>query len=170
MSETKQNGSGFVPAKRSVVLALCCLATVVILAFVFVLRHDLRDAKPLDAAAYTVEVPEGFAYACDVSENGRAYTFRGWACVDGERITSVDCFVVLYDTANGSYLRVPTAMERNEDAWEALGHENYAYGGFTGFVVQKQLEAPAAQYEICFAYRNNEHNELVHTGQMLVEG
>lgn len=166
MNESKP----FVPAKRGVVVALLCAATAVILVFVAVLRHDLRDVKTLDAGAYTVAVPAGFVYECDVTDTGGVYALRGWACVDGERITSVDCFVVLYDTRSGEYLRLPTTMERNEAAGVRLGHENYAYGGFTSFAIKDQLESPAERYELCFAYRNNDHNELVHTGRPLAEG
>lgn len=158
----------FIPAKKDVALALLCFAALVIVLFTGVLRYTLRTAFVLDASAYPEPAPANFTYHCTLGRSGGAITLKGWACVAGERFTAVDCWAVLYDAAQDTYLRIPTNMELAPDATRAIDDGiNYSFGGFTAFVQEKQLQTPFSAYEICFAYRSNGHNALVHTGQML---
>lgn len=163
--------TGYKPAKKSVVLALLCGATLLVLVFAGLLRYTLRTATPLNPAQYQQYTPEGFAWRVTDEAGDGVITFKGWACVEGERFESVETYVVLYNTETGAYLQAPTTMELNEEPLEVLGDPdhfiNYTRGGFAGFVLLKQLTSPPAAYEICFAYRSNGYNALVHTGQHL---
>ena len=47
----------------------------------------------------------------------------------------------------------------------AAAQAGSAYAGLYGFALTGQL--PAGELELCFAYRSNGHNALIHTGQMV---
>lgn len=161
----------FVPAKKWLVLVSLALAAVLIFAFAGVLRHTLRTAVPLNPAEYAGAPPQNLAYSFAQQIGGGAVSLRGWACVQGERFETVDNRVVLYNTQDGSYLAIPTAMQLTDEPLSVLGDDiNYTYGGFTAYVLLEQLTAGLPAYEICFAYRSNAYNALVHTGQYLKEG
>lgn len=168
-----QVNTSYKPAKKGILLALLCGSLVLVLLFAFLLRHTLRTATPLNPNQYNVYTPQNFAYRFSNTVENGAVSFSGWACVKGERFESVDTWVVLYNSETGEYLKAPTTMELNEEPLEVLGEEefiNYTRGGFTGFVLLKQLKNPLQQYEVCFAYRCNGYNALVHTGQFLQGG
>lgn len=158
----------FVKAKTGVVMAALAGGLCFVLLFCGVLRYTMRSPSALNPAGYEVSegaVPEGFRYEAQVAAGEGALQIRGWACVVGERILSVDNWVVLYDGAAGRYLRLPTTMELDEAATAAVGDGiEYARAGFTSLTPLKALDAGGV-YELCFAYRSNGHNLLVHTGQ-----
>ncbi|NLW78525.1 MAG: hypothetical protein GXY32_03815 [Ruminococcaceae bacterium] len=160
--------NGFVPARKKWVwIGLAALVAAVLL-FAMALRTTTRSATGLNPAAYTEETPEGFHYAVTASAAGGALTVTGWACIEGERMLTVDNWVVLYDPARDTYLRLPTTAEVNE-APTALINDGLVYGraGLTAIVPVSQLEVPLSRYELCFAYASNGHNALIHTGEFL---
>ena len=161
----------YTPAKKSLLLAASAVFLAAILLFTLCLRNTMRSVTKLDAAAYTLSAPNGFEYNCVPTVGGGALTLRGWALVRGEGFQTVDCKVVLYNAADNQYLSLPTMMEIDETPTEIFNDGTYyGRGGFASVTPLKQLPAPLATYEICFAYRSNgTHNNLVHTGQMLEE-
>ena len=123
---------------------------------------DLRSVHPLDPAEYTEPEPEAFVWQCDVTPGQGILTLQGWAAVEGEKPETVDCFYVLYSAGTDTYYRLPTTMQQSDAAAAETGS---AYAGMYGFALTGQL--PAGELELCFAYRSNGHNALIHTGQMV---
>lgn len=154
------------PAKAALVWGGLALLLVAVLVFAALLRATWRSARPLDPAGYEIALPENFHYTAETFLEGGAYQVRGWAVLEGERIDSINCWVVLYDAEAGEYLRLPTMAELDAAAEEALGGGMmYARGGYSALVPEGQLAKTPAAYELCFAYRNNANNLLIHTGQ-----
>lgn len=161
----------FVPARKRVIAALLALVFIVVVVFTLLLRHTMRSAVPLRTAAFDVRVPAGFAYACSFTNDGEALRANGWACIAGEGIRTVDNWVVLYDAEQNTYWRLPTAMVIDEAATASIADGGeYGRAGFTALVALGGLEKGPAAYELCFAYRSNGHNLLVHTGQTVGGG
>lgn len=148
------------PADARLLWGFWAIAAAGILLFAFLLRADLRSVHRLNPAAYTEAAPAGFIWHCDVTPEAGALTFSGWAAVTGEKPETVDCFLVLYDAAADAYYRLPTTMQPSDDAAAQAGS---VYAGLSGFALTDQL--PSGALELCFAYRSNGHNALVHTGQ-----
>lgn len=138
------------------------VAAAVIVLFAFLLRADLRSVHPLDPAEYTEPEPEAFVWQCDVTPGQGILTLQGWAAVEGEKPETVDCFYVLYSAGTDTYYRLPTTMQQSDAAAAETGS---AYAGMYGFALTGQL--PAGELELCFAYRSNGHNALIHTGQLV---
>ena len=152
------------PADPRLLWGFWLLAAAVTLAFLFCLRQDLRSVRPLDPAQYTEATPAGFLYECQAVPGSGVITFSGWAAVEGEDLATVDCRLVLYSPGQDRYYLLPTAMEQNQAAAQATGDGGAVYAGLYAFALTRQL--PAGDLELCFAYRNNHHNALIHTGQM----
>lgn len=133
-----------------------------ILLFAFLLRGEMRSVHPLDPTDYTEPAPEGFAWQCDVTPGQGILTLQGWAAVEGEKPETVDCFYVLYSAGEEAYYRLPTTMQQSDAAAAGAGTP---YAGLYGFALTEQL--PAGELELCFAYRSNGHNALIHTGRMV---
>lgn len=160
----------YAPAKKGIVLAALAVLLAGIVLFAAVLRHTTRSATALSPSGYTLAMPEGFEYHCSQTTAGGALTLRGWAVVRGQGIKTVDCWAVLYSAASGSYLRLPTMMEIDETPTALLNDGTfYGRGGFVSITPLSQLADNLTMYELCFAYRSNGYNSLVHTGQMLAE-
>lgn len=152
------------PADPRLLWGFWLLAAAVTLAFLFCLRQDLRSVRPLDPTQYTETPPAGFLYECQAVPGRGVITFNGWAAVEGEDLATVDCRLVLYSPGQDRYYLLPTAMEQNQAAAQAAGDGGAVYAGLYAFALTRQL--PAGDLELCFAYRNNHHNALIHTGQM----
>lgn len=159
------------PASVRVWLATGLALLAAILAFALLLRADLQRPHAFDPAACGEPAPADLAWACTAAPQADYYTLDGYAFVPGERFTSVENYVVLYDTAGGGHLRLATAMVAREEATAAGGDGvNYSFGGFTAFVRTAALQAPPEQYEVCLLYRSNGHDFLYHSGQSLAGG
>ena len=156
------------PADPRLLWGFWVLAAAGILLFAFLLRADLRSVRRLDPADYTEPAPEGFVYECVAAPGNGVLTLSGWALVRGEGPGAVDCRYVLYDPAAGQYYRLPTTMEQSQAAVDATGESGALYAGLYGFALTDQL--PAGELEICFAYRSDGHNALIHTGQTTTGG
>lgn len=150
------------PADPRLLWGFWALAAACILLFAVLLRADLRGVRPLDAALYTEAAPAGFSYRCEVAPGEGVFTFRGWAAVEGEKLETVDCRLVLYSPGEGCYYSLPTTMDPSEEAAAAAGDPD---AGFYAFALADRL--PAGELELCFAYRSNGHNALIRTGQIV---
>lgn len=150
------------PADPRLLWGFWALAAAGILLFIVLLRADLRETRPLDAARYTEAAPAGFGYGCEATPGEGVLTFRGWAAVEGEKLETVDCRLVLYSPGEDRYYRLPTTMDPGEEAAAATGDPD---AGFYAFALADQL--PAGELELCFAYRSNGHNALIRTGQIV---
>ncbi|MEG2021903.1 MAG: hypothetical protein RR087_09005 [Oscillospiraceae bacterium] len=158
----------FKPAKMNIFLLLAAICAVGILVFTVMLRAQHRNAVYISSADYTMETPSGFKYKCDIMQSHGAFSLRGYAFIDGERFIDVNTHVVLYHAKSGKYLQIPTDLELNQDALNVVADKiNYSFGGFTSFVIEKQLKAPPCEYEIYIAFRSNGYNLLIPTGQSL---
>lgn len=82
--------------------------------------------------------------------------------MEGEKLETVDCRLVLYSPGEDRYYRLPTTMDPGEEAAAATGDPD---AGFYAFALADQL--PAGELELCFAYRSNGHNALIRTGQIV---
>ncbi|MEG0166597.1 MAG: hypothetical protein RR709_01885 [Ruthenibacterium sp.] len=154
------------PAKKWLLIVLCAAMALGVLLFTVLLAVSLRREKPLNPQEYTQAEPENFTYQVTATPAGKSLQYSGYACVVGERFETVDLRVVLYHAADNSYLCLPTEMVLRADATEDIADGiNYSFGGFSSYVRKKSLTAPPHDYEICFAYRVNSHNALIHTGQ-----
>ncbi|MEG1381408.1 MAG: hypothetical protein RSC73_04105 [Ruthenibacterium sp.] len=154
------------PVKKELVIVLCAVMVLGIFLFAALLCGSLRREKSLNPQDYTEAAPEKFTYHVTATPAGKSIEYSGYACVIGERFETVDLRVVLYHAASESYLCLPTEMVLRTDATEEIADGiNYSFGGFSAFVRNKSLESPPQEYEICFAYRVNGHNALIHTGQ-----
>ena len=71
------------PADPRLLWGFWVLAAAGILLFIVLLRADLRETRPLDAALYTEAAPAGFGYGCEATPGEGVLTFRGWAAVEG---------------------------------------------------------------------------------------
>lgn len=159
----------FKPAKKQVFLLLVVLLFGFILIFTFLLRATGRSVKEINPNNYEIKVPDKFNYSCTVTQSPGAYAFRGWAFIEGERVLDYENHVVLYHDKSNKYYKIPTDMQLNDDAINAFNDGvNYSFAGFTAFVIEKQLKHPIEEYEIYFAYRNNDYNLLIPTGQTMV--
>lgn len=161
------------PPKMKWVLALLAGGALLVLAFALVLRWSWRSVFVLDGTKYQVETtaPAAFRYSASPRMENGAYILEGWACLQGERILTIDSWAVLYDVENGKYYRLPTAAQLDEAATETINDGGqYARAGFSVIAPLAQLEKPPEAYELCFAYRSNENNLLVHTGCTAAEG
>ena len=156
------------PADPRLLWGFWVLAAAAILLFAFLLRTDLRSVHRLDPADYTEPAPEGFVYECTITPGSGVLTLSGWAMVQDEGPGAVDCRYVLYDPAQDRYYRLPTTMEQSEAAVAATGESGALYAGLYGFALTEQL--PAGELELCFAYRSDGHNALIHTGQTTTGG
>ena len=88
--------------------------------------------------------------------------------MQGERFESVDNYAVLYHSATGQYLRLPTVMVRRSEVNSLFTDGiNYECAGFYAYVPLSALEDSPDQYELCFAYGANGRKALVRTGQYL---
>lgn len=152
------------PADPRLLWGFWLLAAAVTLVFLFCLRLDLRSVRTLDPAQYTETPPAGFRYDCQVLPGSGVVTFQGWAAVTGEELATVDCRLVLYSAGQDRYYLLPTTMEQSQAAADATGDAGAVYAGLYAFALTRQL--PAGELELCFAYRNNHHNALIHTGQI----
>lgn len=155
----------FVPARKGVVVFLCALAVCGVALFTLVWSAGLRTPKTLDPADYTETAPDGFLFDAACTLQDGLLCIDGYAAVKDERFESVDTRVALYHPGTDSYLLLPTQMQESEAARQATGLPLAEYGGFAARVKAADLKYPAAEYEICIAYRNDGHNALVHTGR-----
>lgn len=156
----------WIPAKKNLIIVLCAVMAGSVLLFLGLLRMSLRQETIIDPNAYQTVQPKGFTYHVTATPAGKSLQYSGYACVIGERFETVDLRVVLFHAASNSYLLLPTEMVLRPDATEEIADGiNYSFGGFSAFVRNKSLKAAPQDYEICFAYRVNEHNALIHTGQ-----
>lgn len=162
----------FVPAKKTWVLCILLVAAVFVLGLCLVLRHTLNTPKPLNAAEYTVAVPEGFTYTVSATAQNGVLVFTGWDLVQGTRFYDVNNWLVLYDVAEDTYTRIPTQMNIDDAATQAIGDGiNYSFGGFYAAVAEKKLPAGARAFELCFAVSSKDQNTayLIHTGKTVAE-
>ena len=141
---------------------------VALVAFCLLIRADLRRVRPLDASLWPEDEPAGFAWQCTETAGPDYLTLEGYALVQGERFESVDNYAVLYHSATGQYLRLPTVMVRRSEVNSLFTDGiNYECAGFYAYVPLNALEDSPDQYELCFAYGANGRKALVRTGQYL---
>lgn len=162
----------WVPPKKKAIVALLAGVLAVVLCFAALLRYSWRAVVTVNPSGYAVEAPEDFRYTAQpVVENG-AYHLDGWACISGERMLKVDCWVLLYSPEEDRYYRLPTlAGILTEEATETLDDGTiYGRAGYSAVASLKNLREDFSEFEICFAYRSNEHNNIIHTGQLAMEG
>ncbi len=158
----------FQPARTKLVLALLALAAVAVIGFTAALSMDLQRVRSLDPADYTETSLENFAVDASASVAGGKLVITGWACVVEEQIDAVETDIVLYLPSTGEYYMLPTEMQQNDAANEAIGgEEDHSYAGFYATLWPFQLKQDLSDYEVCIAYRTNFKNALIHTGQYL---
>lgn len=133
------------------------------LGFLLLLRFDLQRPTEICLGDYDEPVPAGMVYQVSQAKAGKLVTFDGYVLLRGERMESVDNWVVLYDPDTDTALRLSTCMIRRAEADAAGGDGlNYQCGGFTALIRRSKLTAP--RYEICVIYGANKHKIAVHTG------
>lgn len=155
------------PANKKLYLAVMAAAVVFVLIFTLLLRINWRTPFRLDPADYQVDYPAGFVYTASAQTQDGAYFLDGWACIRQEKMEWVDCWVVFYDAAADTYYRIPTLAGILGDAATEAIDDGFVYGraGFSALVPLQKLPGAPQSYELCFAYRSNGHNYLIHTGQ-----
>ncbi len=155
-------------ANPKFVAAILALAAVVIVGFTAALSIDLQVVRRIDAADYTETALEHFVFELSAAMDGGKIAITGWACVADEQIDAVETDIVLYLPSTGEYYMLPTEMQQNEAANDAIGgEEDHSYAGFYATAWPFQLDADLSDYEVCIAYRTNFKNALIHTGQYL---
>lgn len=147
---------------------ILCGGTALVLLFAVLLGLSVTAVRALDPTDYQQSTPEGFRHAADAEVVGKLLELRGWTLVVGQSVSTVDCYVVLYDTQEEKYWRLPTQMEIREDLLEDFPEDNsHVRGGFYASIPLQKLGAEARRYELCFAYRTSGNNNLIHTGRYL---
>ncbi len=158
----------FKPANGKWVVGILALAAVAIVGFTTALSIDLQAVRSSDATDYTETVLENFMFEVSAGMDGGKIVITGWACVADEQIDAVETDIVLYLPSTGEYYMLPTEMQQNEAANDAIGgEEDHSYAGFYATVWPFQLENALSDYEVCIAYRTNFKNALIHTGHYL---
>lgn len=93
----------------------------------------------------------------------------GWAVVRGEEVKKYDMWVLLRaQDSDGKYLKLATELQNSDYLTQYFEEDNINYSN-SGFVasVKKSFLDTDKQYDVYILYRNNEHNLLVDTKQVL---
>ncbi len=166
MSESKRNEA----AKLKIVTALIIAAVLFVLAVYILIMYDLHSVRRINPTDADYEKPDNFVYSINVNVQDEL-TVEGFAFVVGGNTYSINNFLCLYSSVEDVYYRVPTKMSINEAANTVTGERyNYSRSGFFARVQLSELNEPLEQYEICFYYKNDDYNNMVHTGKTVIEG
>jgi len=102
-------------------------------------------------------------------------SLSGWALVPEESIETYRIHILLQNTNNSQYLKIPTIMSKRTDVTQYF-HDpyfeenfNYDMSGWQASVKTGRLSLPLEQYEVVLLYQNNLRYIIVHTGRYLDE-
>lgn len=93
----------------------------------------------------------------------------GWAVVRGEEVRKYNIWVLLREkNSEGKFIKLATELQNSDYLTQYFeeDHTNYSNSGFIASIKKCFLNTEK-QYEIFILYRNNEHNLLIDTKQVL---
>ena len=141
-----------------VVLVIGCFAVCGIV------YYDMDKISELDANE--CKVTDKIEWNIDKVEVSDSLLISGWALIPGEKITSVDYSVVLYDEEANKYLSLPTQCEGRTDMNSRFTDGiDYFCTGFLSRVSLRKLDLNEKKYKIFINYKNNDYNYLIDTNQ-----
>ncbi len=167
MNERKKNSG----AKFKIVIALLTLAIIFVAVIYSLIIYELNAVKKATPNNAIFETPENFVYSYNIAVNSEEITIDGFAFVVGGNTYNIDNFIYLYCSTDNVYYKLPTKMNINEAANSVTGEKyNYSRSGFLSRANESAFDKPLENYEICFYYKNDDYNNIIHTGNVALEG
>ena len=141
-----------------VVLVIGCLAVCGIV------YYDVDKINELDVTE--CKLTDTVEWDIDKVEVSDSLLISGWALIPGEKITSADYSVVLYDGESDKYLALPTQCDGRTDMNSRFTDGiDYFCTGFLSRVSLRKLDLNNKEYKIFINYKNNGYNYLIDTNQ-----
>ncbi len=158
-------------AKLKIVVALIIAALIFVTAVYALIMQELKTAEKISVGDADKNWPNNTVYSFSVNVEDEMLKINGFVFVVGSDTFNINNFVCLYSKYDDVYYKIPTKMVIDEQA-SAVTNDGYNYGrsGFNAAVPLKELPEDIGELEICFYYKNDDFNNILHTEHLAIEG
>lgn len=147
--------------KIFVVMLTMCL--VMLILFCVLIYKDNSRIVTFDVS--NCKIVEDVSVNIDSIQDSDYFIINGYAYRSGEKIKTVNGYVLLYCMDNGKYFKLPTQLVSRPDVTESKNDSvDYSNSGFIARVSKSKLDFNNQGFEICYYYNHFNKKELVHSG------